>query len=179
MEITKDKILEVFKKKKYKIETNMIIGIRSDYTGNFTDYIIVIKGYEFYKFEATTLSGTHYLFNPMNQKGTAILVEGQHLNAFKLGKHQGKYDALVQAKPLPIFRDNNKNNVPDLKGLIYNEMIGLNIHHAGTDSKIINNWSASCQVIANIQDWLEFYGIVRGWNQKYFSYTLINKNDLK
>ena len=177
----KDKIIRALKNKKYKIEDRMIIGVRCDYTSNFTDYIILIDSTNniFKKYKATTLAGLTYLNNPLNKKGTALLIEAQHLNAFKLGKHQGKYDALVQAKPLEIYRDDNKNNIPDFKGLIYNEMIGLNIHHAGEDSKVINNWSAGCQVIANIQDWIEFYENVRGWNQKYYNYTLLNKKDIE
>lgn len=177
MEINKEKIIEVFKKKKYKIEDNMIIGIRFDYSGNFNDLIIVIKGDECHQFKATTTAGLYYLNNPLSKNGTALLIEGQHLNAFKLGKHQGKYDALVQNKTLPIYRDDNKNNTPDFKGLITNELIGLNIHHAGEDSKVIGKWSAGCQVIANIEDWMSFYYIVKTFKQSTFNYTLLNAND--
>ena len=177
----KEQITRALKNKKYKIEDRMIIGIRCDYTANFTDFIILIDNINntFKKYRATTLAGLTYLNNPLNKIGTALLIEGQHINAFKLGKHQGKYEALVQAKALPIIRDNDKNNVPDLKGMITNELIGLNIHHAGEDSKVINNWSAGCQVIANIQDWIEFYGIVKGWKFQYYNYTLLNKKDIE
>lgn len=180
--INKENILLALKNKKYKIEDRMIIGVRTDYTNHFTDYIILIDNINnvFKKYKATTVAGETYLYNPINPKnGTAILIEGNHLNAFKLGKHQGKYDALVQAKALPIFRDNNKNNVPDLNGLITNELIGLNIHHAGSNSVNVDKYSAGCQVIANIQDWIEFYAIVKYWNLKYYSYILINKKDIK
>ena len=45
-----------------------------------------------------------------NVKGTAILVPGQYRGAYKIGFHKGKYKALVQAKPVKLYIDNDKDN---------------------------------------------------------------------
>ncbi len=61
---------------------------------------------------------------------------------------------------------------------------GINIYHAsftGT-STYVENWSAGCQVFANINDFNEFMKLVyqqrdKGGGKK-FTYTLINEEQL-
>ena len=78
-----------------------IVGVRSNNTtpNKFDDLI-----YVFYKtntgkwtgkaFPATTDPGTYWLRNPMNNKGTAILKEGQYVDAYKKRLHNSQYMAL-------------------------------------------------------------------------------------
>ena len=66
-----------------------IIGIRSSNNkpDSFDDIITVSwkykAGWSFLKFMATTDPGIYWLNNPMNVKGTAILLPGQYRDAFK------------------------------------------------------------------------------------------------
>ena len=66
-------------------------------------------------------------------------------------------------------------------------MFGTNIHPSGNYSnndskKLINNWSAGCQVFRSYDDYLWMMQAVRNQlstaNHKFFTYTLLNINDL-
>ena len=67
------------------------------------------------------------------RKGTAVLVPGQHRRCYKLGRHQGKYEALVQAEVLQVYRDNNKDTKVDAGGPIDSGWHGINIHRASSN----------------------------------------------
>ena len=79
-----------------------IVGIRSkDDTPNvFNDLMTVsykVKGQWYTRsWQCTTDPGTYWLNNPMNVKGTALLVPGQYRGVYKLDKHAGQYLALCQ-----------------------------------------------------------------------------------
>jgi len=154
--------------KKYNVDDDInIVNIRSNITkaGDFDDLQILFykdkdKWY-FIKFEVTTDPGIYYLINPMRKSGAAIVLEGQYWRVWKIGLHRGKYEALVQSKPIIVVRDNNKdavldmpgddvwsvkNNMDnnDLKQLVYNDittgkdvvlergMFGINCHRASS-----------------------------------------------
>ena len=61
------------------------------------------------------------------------------------------------------------------------ENFGINIHKAGRDSQIINNWSLGCQVFKKEDNFDEFmklcYKSEQIWGNS-FTYTLITTNDL-
>lgn len=168
-----------------------IIGIRA--TGNkvtnkFDDFIVVeyldiygIKTRDI--FPATTDPGLSSMLRPVNSKGCAILVPGQYRAAWMIGYHQGKYEALVQAKPVKVYRDHNKDTVYDLNPKTIEEgTFGINIHKAGTNSTLVNGWSAGCQVIQNTKNFnklmkLAHYQFSQGYGAR-FTYTLLNEEDL-
>lgn len=134
-------------------------------------------------FTATTDPGFKSLEQPINPCGCAILVPGQYPGAFKIGFHKGKYKALVQNRPVKLYRDNNCDTTLDFINAKC-EMAGINIHHANTDpehpSKLVQNWSAGCQVIKSITDWNEFMTIIHKSSTMYgdiFSYTLFTENE--
>lgn len=180
-----------FIKGKYNLN---IIGIRNLLEGNkqdntFNDVIVcvyrddnnvLIKNI----WECTTDPGITGLYNPTNKKGCAILVPGQYRNTFKIAYHQGKYSALCQRGKLKVYRDNNKNNILDfdINTVEEGENFGINIHKAGKDSQIINNWSLGCQVFKKEDNFDEFmklcYKSEQIWGDS-FTYTLITTNDLK
>jgi hypothetical protein len=134
----------------------------------------------------TTVPGLKVLTNfvKYNNSGAAILKEGYYPNSWKIGKHQGKYLALRQNKNLSVYRDNDKNNVYNYIG---NDtgIFGINIHKSGNiDSKLVNTWSAGCQVFANQKHFEFMMSIVNKLKNDAdfkdgFSYTLINENDLR
>ena len=188
-------IQTVLQKKGYRIflrpfELN-IVGVRSDSTrpNAFDDTIYVFfnnsegKLVE-HKFQATTDPGTYWLKNPMNPQGTAILKEGQYLNTYGLGLHRGKYMALVQKRPVTVLRDYDRNAVLDfLNGTPDTGLFGINIHRAsetGT-TKVVEHYSAGCQVFANATDYLLFMTLCERHKQLYgnqFTYTLIDERAL-
>ena len=183
----------IFDKGNYNLN---IWGIRCNTvdTGTFNDLLLV-----FYKandanpkmngkwtydwFSITTDPSDLNLIKPINSKGCAILDEGQFQGAFKLGKHKGDYDALVQAKPLPIFRITRKDGDIEISGEPTFEMCGINIHRA-SKWKIVSTiglYSAGCQVFESVRDYEDkFIPLVKKAATMYgnsFTYTLVNISD--
>jgi hypothetical protein len=165
-----------------------IIGIRNESTvpNRFDDEIHIFfknnaKLWIHYIFPATTDPGTYWLKNPMNPQGTAILSQGQYNDAYQIGLHRGKYYALVQRKPVTVLRDYDRNSILDFQnGRPETGMFGVNIHHASVNgtTRTVDNYSAGCQVLANINDFNLFMQLCEKHKQVYgnsFTYTLIDK----
>lgn len=136
-------------------------------------------------YDATTDPGIHYRENPMNSKGCAILAPGFYRGGFRIGKHQGKYDALVMNSTMKIYRDNNKDAKLDFVNVSPESGVGINIHRAsnnpGGKSTVVDKWSAGCQVIASYNDFDEFMSIVKKSSSMYgsvFSYALLKEEEL-
>lgn len=167
-----------------------IIGVRhkgAKVTNHFDDCLVVIYNTGNEKnvkrvFTCTTLPGKKAMEHPMQVKGTAILKEGQYRGAWKIGYHKGKYKALCQAKPVPVYRDGNKDDKFDLNSIsIDRGIFGINIHKAGDNSTLVDGWSYGCQVLAKS---LDFNALMRLAERSAsifgnsFTYTLINEEDL-
>lgn len=198
MEFTRLQIEETVKNKGYKWFENgnynlNIVGIRNsstneEVTNKFDDLLTVsykVGGiWNFHQWDCTTDPGKYYTENLLNPDGVAILVPGQYRGSHVLGMHQGKYKALKQAKPLKVYRDDNKDNCYDMQPEnIHEGIYGINIHRAsayGTSTQI-DKWSAGCQVIANNQNfdkliWLAIQA-EEIWGNS-FTYTLIESKDI-
>ena len=166
-----------------------IIGIRSktNEVNKFDDRICVVfrdeLGWITRTWPCTTDPGIYWLDNPSNVTGTAILVPGQYRGVYKIGKHRGQYDALVQkGGAVKVYRDANKDEVLDMDPDTEQEgFFGINIHKAGEHSTEVNKWSAGCQVFANKDDFEEFMSICYAARTKWgdsFTYTLIDEPEL-
>lgn len=161
-----------------------IIGVRDKNlnTNTFNDDIYIVykvKGnWVMDSYPITTKPGYKSLLNPMNPKGTGIMVPGQYRGAYKLGLHRGEYLALVQVKPIKVYRDNNRDTIIDLNPKTIDEgYFGGNIHKAGRDSKIVDDWSALCQVFKRSKDYDKFIELCKISEKLYgnsFTYTLLN-----
>lgn len=156
-----------------------IIGIRNkgSQANTFDDRICVVcrdeKGWITRTWPCTTDPGTYWRENPMSIDGTAIVVPGQYRGIYRIGKHRGRYDALVQtAGPIKVYRDSNKDEILDM-GNASDGYFGINIHKAGTDSSVVDRWSAGCQVFAKEADFDEFMRLCEEQPWDKFSYTLI------
>mgnify|MGYP003155328724 FL=1 len=177
-----------------------IVGIRNSDTKNkvtnaFDDKITLSykigtdkegKGgeWQFHCFDCTTDPGTHWVENIMRKEGVAILKPGQYRSSHKIRKHQGRYEALGQQKPVKVYRDNNRDGWYNLnEDSVQEGLFGINIHratkHAGKKSTQIDKWSAGCQVIASNDDWKLFMKICRKardtWSNN-FTYTLLESD---
>jgi hypothetical protein len=189
-----DKIKQAMKLKDYKFfesgDYNLnIIGIRNSDTGNkvtnvFDDLLTVSYKigdvWHFKKWAATTDPGTKGVKEFHNAQGVARLVPGQYRGSHAIGLHQGKYEALKQAKPVKVYRDANKDMTYDTK-LITEGIYGINIHKAGADSTYVENWSEGCQVFKKSADFDEFMALIKKaatLHGNSFTYTLLESKDL-
>ncbi len=185
-------IQEALVKKGYRLfmrpfELN-IVGVRTDDVkpNSFDDKIhVFFKNSEGrliqHEFKATTDPGTYWLKNPMNPQGTAILKEGQYIAGYGLGLHRGKYLALVQKRPVTVIRDYDRDAMLDfMNGKEDKGLFGINIHRAseyGT-TKIVDQYSAGCQVFANPTEFILFLQLCERHKALYgneFTYTLIDE----
>lgn len=99
----------------------------------------------------TTDPGLYYLRNPMRKAGTAIVVPGQYRGLWKLGRHKGD-PAFVQVGPVTVWRDADRDWVLGTAGPTETGLFGINGHKAGEDSKVVERWSAGCQVWKRSRD---------------------------
>jgi hypothetical protein len=167
-----------------------IVGIRNSATGQkvtnaFDDTITLsyqVGGqWKFHTWACTTDPGKKGVMEYHNAAGVARLVEGQYRGSHGIGLHQGKYEALRQAKNVKVYRDANKDLNYD-ENKIQEGVFGINIHKAGADSTYVENWSEGCQVFKRSKDFDEFMAIVRKSRDIHgnsFTYTLIESIDIK
>lgn len=171
-----------------------IIGVRNserEITNLFDDILVVIYNSgkdqkpirKLYKI--TTEPGLYYMKEHiLNNAGAAILVPAQYRGCWKIGMHKGTQRALVQVKPVKVYRDGNKNDIYDMNPeTIENGIFGINIHRASKEgiTRNINKYSAGCQVFNSVQDFTSFMYLCDKQAELYgnsFTYTLVNEDDL-
>ena len=167
-----------------------IIGIRNAATGqkvtNAFDDLLTISykdeagAWKYHEWPATTDPGKKGVLEYHNSAGVARLVEGQYRGSHSIGLHQGKYEALRQAKNVKVYRDPNRDLTYD-ETKIAEGVFGINIHKAGADSTYVENWSEGCQVFKKSADFDEFMVIVKkaaALHGNSFTYTLLNSNEI-
>jgi hypothetical protein len=167
-----------------------IIGVRNSSTGqkvtNAFDDVLTLSykengEWKFHSWPATTDPGKKGVLESKNKAGVARLVEGQYRGSHTIRLHQGKYEALGQAKNVKVYRDANKDLNYD-ENKIQEGVFGINIHKAGADSTYVENWSEGCQVFKKSADFEEFMKICRKARDIHgnsFTYTLIESTDIK
>lgn len=164
-----------------------IVGLRSKSTeaNSFDDEIHVFYKkqdgkWNYHVYPATTDPGTFWLSNPSYEQGTAILSQGQYKNAYAIGMHKGLYSALVQMQPVTVIRDYDRDSLLDFyNGKSETGNFGINIHRAESSgaTKLINKYSAGCQVFQSAEDFQSFLKLCDVHKQLYgnsFTYTLID-----
>ena len=163
-----------------------IVGLRTNYSqpNTFDDVLAVCYtdasgNWQLHRWSCTTDPGTYWLQNPMNPQGTAVLKPGQYAGCYAMGLHRGKYTALVQVKPVTVLRDADRNGSPNYNTSSQQTgMFGINIHRANQQgtTKLVDRYSAGCQVFANAEDFAQFLGLCQEHRQRYgnsFTYTLL------
>ena len=166
-----------------------IVGIRNSSTGqkvtNAFDDTLTISykengAWKFHSWSATTDPGKKGVLEYHNAAGVARLVEGQYRGSHGIGLHQGKYEALKQAKNVKVYRDADKDMEYD-ENKIQEGIFGINIHKAGVDSTYVENWSEGCQVFKRSADFDAFMVICnksKNIHGNSFTYTLIESSDI-
>ncbi|MCC7302506.1 MAG: hypothetical protein IT233_07690 [Bacteroidia bacterium] len=185
------RVKSILRSNGYKLHTRPyelnIVGVRTRSTkpNRFDDEIHVFYKskplkWEYHIFKATTDPGTYWLQNPMQPQGTAILAQGQYVNAYRIGFHQRKYKALVQSAPVTIIRDYDRNAKLDFfNGRKDTGLFGINIHRALAQgkTKFIDKFSAGCQVFQDAADFDRFMSLCEKHSSLYgnqFTYTLLD-----
>jgi hypothetical protein len=125
----------------------------------------------------TTDPGRHYLDNPMNENGCAILAAGQYRATFARGQHSAEnpYECLVQVRNVNIYRIKGDERVGPASGIF-----GIQIHRANANSpsEFVNKWSAGCQVFQDPTDFADFMSTVKTSMDIYgarVTYTLLEE----
>jgi len=176
---TIDELKNEFTKLNYKWLDFHFVGIRSNANlpNQFDDLFGVIKGNDITWFTCTTNPGTHWLKNLLNPKGAALLKPNQYVDTWKIGLHQGKYKAFTQVKPVEVYRDKNLNEIAEESQTIDKGLFGINIHRANEKaiSKIIDKWSAGCQVLNNPDDFKKLLQMAEESKLTSFTYTLLKE----
>ena len=171
-----------------------IVGVRNsntnqEITNKFDDKVTVsysVNGeLKYEEWNATTDPGIYYSENLLNPDGVAILKPNQYRSTYKIGLHQGKYEALIQRLPVEVYRDSNRDDNYDLnEDSLEQGMFGINIHRAGTfinGSTQIDKWSAGCQVLSKESDFNLLMELAEKAKTLYgnsFTYTLIESRDI-
>lgn len=167
-----------------------IVGIRTEdlSADTFNDFICVFyrlgETWPFFAFPATTDPGTYYRESPANVRGTAAVKPGQYRGMWQVGKHQGKYKALVQRGPVTVYRDANRDGVLNVAGVGEETgLFGINCHRArgGGPSGQVGKWSAGCQVLQDDAHFDFLMGLCDRGTARFgnsFSYTLLSEGEL-
>jgi lysozyme family protein len=111
--------------------------------------------------EATTEPGRYYTMNPMNINGAARIAFGQY-TAWIVGVHLNNHEALVQAGPVTVCRDLNKDGMRIGDRQETGSGFGINQHWGGDSPKDdIGRWSAGCLVGRTRDGHREFMSIIK------------------
>jgi peptidoglycan hydrolase-like protein with peptidoglycan-binding domain len=170
-----------------------IVGIRSPSTviDHFDDRMIVIyrddSGRQFAdEYSITTDPGEYYTQHKLlNKDGAAILVPGQYRDAYRIDKHQGRYEALCQrGGTVKVWRDASRSGKLNRSGRIYEGWFGINIHRAGATgtTERVGRYSAGCQVFQRAEDFavvMEQARKSKNIRGNKFTYTLIEEAELR
>jgi hypothetical protein len=168
-----------------------IVGIRNltpgrKVTNIFDDWLTLSYKengvWKFHQWACTTDPGTKGVKEFSNPNGVARLVAGQYRGSHAIGLHQGKYEALKQAKPVKVYRDKNKDMTFD-EVIIQEGIFGINIHRSNpkTESEFVENWSEGCCVFKRVKDFNVFMDIINKAAKIHgnsFSYTLLESKDI-
>jgi len=84
---------------------------------------------------------------------------------------------LTQCANVTVFRDGNKNDIAEESKITQTGIFGINIHRANSHivSKLIDKWSAGCQVLNNPQQFNELLNKCKQSGLNKFTYTLLNE----
>ena len=164
-----------------------IVGLRSQspLPNQFDDEIHVFYTkadgkWNYHVYPATTDPDTFWLNNPTYEEGTAILAQGQYVDAYAIGLHRGLYEALVQVEPVTVIRDYDRDAFLDFyNGTQQTGVFGINIHRAESSgtTALINKYSAGCQVFQRAEDFRKFMGLCEQHRKLYgnqLTYTLVD-----
>ena len=184
-ETLESKGYKVFEKGDYNVN---LVAIRADdrrplaFDDSLVCFYRVAREWRAHVWPCTTDPGTMLLHRPINPKGAAVLKPGQYRGSHRLGLHKGR-PALVQASPVTVYRDNNRDDVIDYLDEDTGHF-GINIHDASryTIARNAETASAGCIVLANKLDMDSLLAVCKQSASVYgnsFTLTLIGQGDVE
>lgn len=113
-------------------------------------------------YRGTVEPGIHYVKNPLNPNGCAVLDFGLQEKLWAFGIHRG-YRALAQVGAARVVRDRNQDHQRN-DVVTVERNLGVNLHSTspGFSSGNIGRFSAGCCVV---QNWSEFQALLRHLEQ--------------
>jgi hypothetical protein len=163
-----------------------LLGVRSkeDAPNVFDDKIYLFKGEEFILVvSATTNCGITVLknYDKFNAKGAAVVKANEWFyHLWVKGKHQGKIDALIQTgNKIKVYRDADRDVKSEVSDTLQEGYFGINFHpntydiNAKTTGKLINGWSAGCQVVNDMDGYRKIMSLINPKTK--ISYCLLNE----
>lgn len=156
-----------------------LVGIRSvaNEKDKFDDLLGVISGEKIKWFSCTTNPSTHWLKKLLNPKGSTLLKPNQYVDTWKLGLHQGKYEAFVQAKEVTVYRYKNLNEIAEESAVTETGMFEINLCRANefAISQLVDKWSGGFQVMNNPADFKTAHDDAKETKLPFFTYTLLKE----
>jgi hypothetical protein len=128
-------------------------------------------------FRATVDPGATWTRNPSNPRGAAHLINGRWF--YQWGTHRGRR-ALVQAAPVTVRRDRDRDGEDEGGEPLDTGWFGVNVHPGGT-APTVGAWSAGCQVLWggwSGQPWRRFVQLLEASKQSCFDYYLVDASGL-
>ena len=176
------------------------ISTKKNFPNRFTDVLFMMgpkkdKSLEYYP--ATTVPGPFFLVKPfrnyyvatgakdaVNPKGLAIVQPG--LYKFKVGKHRGQYESLVQASNITVQR---YTPIDDPAKATFNTYSpgkeetgnnGINIHRGlrSGSTPTVDSHSSGCIVLKNSADLREILSDMKKTNQSEIDFALVQIDDI-
>lgn len=138
-------------------------------TPNRYNDTILTFGTHLETFLASVDPGITWTMHPSNPAGCAHLMDG--VWRYQIGIHKG-YPALVEAAPVTVWRDRNKDfQYEPGEKIETSQGFGIHIHKGGSKLEV-NDWSAGCQVLYNpkMLAWPRFWNIIKSSGQSHFFY---------
>jgi len=185
----------LLRKNKYRLFTRPyelnIVAYRSRFIRSdaFDDEIHVFyknakNKWIYHIFKGTTDPGQYWLNHPQHPQGTAFLKKGQYVNAYAMGFHKGRYEALVQKNPVTVIRNYSRHGLFNwfTSGKEDTGNFGINVHRAFSQgvAKIIDHFSAGCLVFANAKEYQMFIALLKKHRKIHgnqFTVTLMDFRD--
>jgi hypothetical protein len=176
------------------------ISTKKKFLNRFTDVVFLMSPQKEKKikyFPATTVPGPFYLVNPfrnyyvatgskdaVNPKGLAIVQPGVY--EFKIGKHRGQYEALLQSGQVKVQRYQPIDDPAKVTFDTYSPgkeekgQIGINIHRGlrSGETPTIDSHSAGCIVLKNASDLRAILGDMKSNNQQNINFALVQIDDI-
>lgn len=176
------------------------IDVKKQYPNRFTDVLFLMspeKDKKVYKFPVTTVPGPFYMVNKfrnwfvatgakntVNPKGVAILQPGVY--DYKIGKHKGQYEALIQGGPVEVERyapvdDPKKANFATFSpGKKEKGQFGINIHRGNRSgvTATVDSHSAGCIVLKDSADLRKLLSLLKEAGQSDVKFALVELDEV-
>jgi hypothetical protein len=171
------------------------LAVKKSYPNRFTDLLVLMSPEKEKKvsyFPATTVPGETFLLqktrnwyiangnaNSINPKGLAIVQPGVY--NYKIGKHRGSYEALVQNGPVIVNRYSPVANETQAKFTTYSPgnlekgEFGINIHRGRSSGNTpsVDTHSAGCFVVQDSNDFSTLLSKIKKSGQKQINVALV------